>query len=138
MEATYDKRIFGERLRAALNDKSLTQAEAARWLEVDQTSVSAWCRGSSDINLSKAVELARWLGVSLDWLVGLSDDRDETLSPQDHKVLTLARLVEKVGWEEAFRQSQGANEGQSRVRSIPVTRSKVLYPRKIGGPKDKK
>jgi transcriptional regulator with XRE-family HTH domain len=104
MEKTDGRAKFGERLQAAIDGRPATQAEVARGIGVHQSAVSQWCRGTSDITLTKAVELASWLGVSLDWLVGLTDERADAFSARDRAVASIARLMDREGAEEVWKR----------------------------------
>lgn len=102
MDETYAKKLFGARLRQALDDKGIPQVVVAEKLGITQSAVSAWCSGKSDINLTKAGTLARILGVSLDWLVGLTDERTEAPTTKDQAAASLMKFIERVGIEEAW------------------------------------
>lgn len=54
-------------------DSDRNQSEVAQYLWCDQSLYSKYERGLRPLPLDLAVELARFYGVSLDYLVGLTD-----------------------------------------------------------------
>lgn len=53
----------------------LSQGEFARCIGIGQVSVSQYERGDREPSLSKLKQIAERLGVSADWLLGLTDER---------------------------------------------------------------
>lgn len=64
--------VFANRLREARIAKGLTQKELAAKAEVASASYSAYEKGKNFPPLDSALRLAKVLGVSLDWLCGLT------------------------------------------------------------------
>lgn len=69
----------GDRLKALRKQKHLSQEELAAELNtlddpVSQTHVSRWERGSYNPLLGTTVRIAKYFGVSVDYLVGETDD----------------------------------------------------------------
>ena len=62
------------RLRELREDRGLTQAAVADILLCDQSLYCKYERGERALPLELAVTLALYYGVSLDYLVGLTDD----------------------------------------------------------------
>ncbi len=62
------------RIRDLREDADLTQKEVARQLLCDQSLYSKYERGERPLPLELAVRLADLYGVTLDYLVGRSDD----------------------------------------------------------------
>ncbi len=58
----------------------MSQTDFALKLGVKQTSYSSWERGIKDPLAQTLAQIASTLGVSADWLLGLSDVRDYTNS----------------------------------------------------------
>ena len=58
----------------------MSQTDFALKLGVKQTSYSSWERGIKDPLAQTLAQIANTLGVSADWLLGLSDVRDYTNS----------------------------------------------------------
>ena len=61
------------RIRDLREDSDRKQAEVAQYLRCDQSLYSKYERGQRPLPLDMAVRLARFYGVSLDYLVGLTD-----------------------------------------------------------------
>ena len=62
------------RIRDLREDKDLKQREVAALLLCDQSLYSKYERGEREIPLHLAVRLAEFYGVSVDYLVGLTDE----------------------------------------------------------------
>lgn len=62
------------RVCAERKNLGLTQAELAKEVDVDQSTVVRWEAGGS-IPQEKMVKLRSLFGCDLDWLLGVSDDR---------------------------------------------------------------
>lgn len=54
----------------------MSQSDFALKIGVKQTSYSSWERGIKDPLAQTLAQIANTLGVSADWLLGLSDERD--------------------------------------------------------------
>lgn len=63
------------RIRDLREDKDLKQHEVAKQLLCDQSLYSKYERGQREIPLKMAVQLAEFYNVSVDYLVGLTDER---------------------------------------------------------------
>lgn len=68
------KNLLAARLRELRGVES--QADFAAKIGVKQTSYSSWERGIKDPLAQTIVLIANTLGVSADWLLGLSDERE--------------------------------------------------------------
>src|SRR5688500_1327017 len=68
--ATVDKSAMGERIRERRERLGLTQRGLASALQVSAQAASKWERGESVPDIDVLVELAKLLGVSIDFLVG--------------------------------------------------------------------
>ena len=66
---------FPERLRQVRTENGLKQAEIAEKIYVSQESISQYERGLIVPTSDVFSRLGQALGVSLDWLAGLTDDR---------------------------------------------------------------
>jgi len=63
------------RLRDLREDSNLTQKQVADLLRCDQSLYSKYERSERTLPLDAAVKLARLYGTSVDYLVGLTDQR---------------------------------------------------------------
>ena len=70
--------VLAERLRVLRGNAS--QCEFASKIGVKQTSYSSWERGVKDPAAQTVAQIASTFGVSADWLLGLSDNRDGAAS----------------------------------------------------------
>ncbi|WP_092643375.1 helix-turn-helix domain-containing protein [Acetanaerobacterium elongatum] len=62
------------RIKDIRQDKDLTQKQIADYLICDQSLYSKYERGERELPLYVAVKLAQYYEVSLDYLVGLTDE----------------------------------------------------------------
>ena len=64
---------FFERLKELRIEKGIGQVELARELNVSKGIISLWENGLREPKLSNLIALAKYFGVSLDYLAGLED-----------------------------------------------------------------
>ena len=64
---------FGERLRYLRREKNLGQVQLAKELDVGKSIISSWELGICEPTLSRLIAIARFFGVSIDYLAGLED-----------------------------------------------------------------
>lgn len=64
-----------QRLRDLREDRDLNQQVLANLLNVSQTTYSRYETGTLDIPSVSLIKLAQFYGTSIDYLVGLTDDR---------------------------------------------------------------
>ncbi len=62
------------RIRDLREDNDYTQEKVAKYLMCDQSLYSKYERGEREIPLKLVVELAKLYNVSVDYIVGLTDD----------------------------------------------------------------
>lgn len=67
--------IMYQRLRDLREDKDLTQQELATLLKVSQTTYSRYESGVLDIPSSSLIKLAEFYKTSIDFLVGLTNNK---------------------------------------------------------------
>lgn len=65
--------MLGERLAELRKDTGLTQRQFAEKMNVSLNTISSWERNLADPDDKTKVTLARMFGVSLDYLMGLTD-----------------------------------------------------------------
>lgn len=63
------------RIRDLREDHDLKQKQVAEYLLCDQSLYSKYERGERELPLRYAIELANYYAVSLDYLVGLTDEK---------------------------------------------------------------
>lgn len=64
---------FGERLRSMRQEKNLGQIELAKALDVGKSIISLWELDKCEPTLSKLIAMAKFFGVSIDYLAGLTE-----------------------------------------------------------------
>ncbi|AFL99007.1 putative transcriptional regulator [Desulfitobacterium dehalogenans ATCC 51507] len=64
-----------QRLRDLREDRDLTQQDLADLLKVSQTTYSRYESGALDIPSTSLIKLARFYKTSVDYLLGLTNDR---------------------------------------------------------------
>ena len=86
---------FGEMLRELREERRLTQTELANTLHISKSSISSYEIGTSLPPMERALELADFFGVSLDYLFGRSSVRYDLsiLSRQIHHNKTIGDFV---------------------------------------------
>ncbi len=84
------------RLKQLREEIGLSQIELGNRLGVTQQSVFAWERGKTSPQIQTAIALAQMYGVSLDYLMGLSDDRqikkEPTVGDDEYRAGTMERI----------------------------------------------
>lgn len=63
------------RLRDLREDADLTQSQVAKYLSMSQTGYSKYETGENDIPTQILIALARFYHTSVDYLLGLTDER---------------------------------------------------------------
>ena len=67
------KEVFSEQLRELRQERGLGQVQLAKELDVGKSVISLWELGKCEPTLSKLIAMARFFGVSIDYLAGLED-----------------------------------------------------------------
>ncbi|MFS9077125.1 helix-turn-helix domain-containing protein [Streptococcus mitis] len=70
---------FSERLKELRKKANFTQVEVAEKLGISQPAYASWERGVKKPTQENLVKIAQILSVSVDYLVGNSDNKKETL-----------------------------------------------------------
>ena len=70
---------FAERLKTLRKQVKLTQAQIAEKLDISQQAYAAWERGVKKPTQENLVKIAQILNVSVDYLVGNSENKDDDL-----------------------------------------------------------
>lgn len=66
---------YAQRLKDLREDRDLTQEEIARVIKTSQSYYAQYENGKRELPFSRAIELARFYNVSLDYLAGLTDSQ---------------------------------------------------------------
>lgn len=134
MQPETDKRIraarFRERLERALREAGMNQSALARACGVDRSTVSQLLSGASARlpNAQVVAECARALGVSADWLLGLTDrpDRLAELMAQSMTVTEAPRTLVDAQILAWHREARGY-----KIRHVPATLPDMLKTRAV-------
>ena len=129
METRFDKRdraaLFRDRLTDALGRSGMTQAALARRIGVDRSTVSQLLAGTGARlpNAQVAAECAAALGVSADWLLGLSD-RPEQAAQLVAAAITLAEADRALIDDRVFAWHREA--AGYKIRHVPAALPDML------------
>jgi len=66
-------KIFGEKLRELRQEKSISQTNLAQIFNVRQSTIADWERGVTETDFETLVKIAKFFGVTTDYLLGLED-----------------------------------------------------------------
>ena len=64
---------FGERLRYLRQERNLGQIQLAKELDVGKSIISSWELGICEPTLSRLIIIAKFFGVTIDYLAGLEE-----------------------------------------------------------------
>jgi transcriptional regulator with XRE-family HTH domain len=116
--------VFRTRLAEAMAARGLTQAELARQTGVDRSTISALLQSGTRLpNAQLAADCARALGISADWLLGLSG-RPEPIADLLAASLTLTEAPRALIDERIFAWHQEA--AGYKIRHVPATLPDML------------
>jgi transcriptional regulator with XRE-family HTH domain len=124
-----DKRLradlFRARLSQAMQNRGTNQSALARAVGVDRSTISQLLKGTGARlpNAQVVGECARALGVSADWLLGLTD-RPETAADLLANTLSLTEAPRALVDEQIFRWHQEA--AGFKIRHVPAGLSDML------------
>lgn len=66
-------KVFGERVKQELKIQNKKQVELAKQLCVQKSTLSEWLNGNNEPPMKTIVDIALYLNVSTDYLLGLED-----------------------------------------------------------------
>lgn len=92
---------IGDHIKVLREREGISQAALAKALNATRAAVNAWEMGLSNPNMQSLIELARYFHVSVDYLLGLDDAEQISISSlsseQKELVLRLIHCFEKEG-----------------------------------------
>ena len=92
---------YYNRIRDLREDSDLTQERLAEILDMHKTTYTNYEQGKHTVPLDFAVTIAKYYGVSLDYIAGLTNDkRGFSHSDLTKEQTQLLRLIEKLSPEE--------------------------------------
>ena len=92
-ELTMDYSTFQERLKALMDSHGFGMKALADKMNITSATLSRYLSGNRSPEVPYVVKLAEFFGVSVDWLLGVNDDRYETLPPEIREVSKLYYLA---------------------------------------------
>ncbi|MFR1554602.1 MAG: helix-turn-helix domain-containing protein [Coriobacteriales bacterium] len=66
--------IFGRRVKKELKEQGKTQVALAKYLHVQKSTISEWLNDNNEPPMKCIVEIANFLDVTTDYLLGLEDE----------------------------------------------------------------
>ncbi len=69
--------LFSERLKKARKEKGFLQRELAEMLGISRVGYGYWETGTREPNFKKLILLAKYLEVSTDYLLGVTDIKED-------------------------------------------------------------
>ena len=82
-----DYTVFQERLKALMDSRGYGIKALADKMNITSATLSRYLSGNRSPDLVYVVKLAEFFGVSIDWILGINDDRYETI-PADIQELS--------------------------------------------------
>ena len=99
---------YRERLRERITDHDLKQKALAKELGITESVVSNYLTGRSQMPIEILVKMAEYLGVSVDYLAGVTDDSKPPLrvSATERQLLEVFRSLSRDQQEAVHNQVQ--------------------------------
>jgi len=88
-----DYSAFQERLKALMDSRGYGIKALADKMNITSATLSRYLSGNRSPDLPYVVKLAEFFGVSIDWILGINDDRYETLPQEIREVSQLYYLA---------------------------------------------
>lgn len=121
------KKLIGIRLNAALASSGKLQKELAHELgDIPPNTISYFCNGSRTPNTEQVIKICRFLGVSADWLLGLSETMtvDADLSAaQKYTGLSDIACEELHNWKKYLKA-----DGAAKLETLSELISETSFP----------
>lgn len=118
-------RAFRERVRLAIEKARVSQAEVARVAGMNAAHLNDILRGRrKNISAEVVVRIARALGCSSDWLLGLPSEAPTPAGIRHAVAIAGGRMLERIGSErmDPVNINAGVNSRRGRVRCPPRVR----------------
>lgn len=90
--------MFGERLKNILQDSDISQLKLAQELGYTQQAVNRWCNSITEPDNKTIVDIAKYLNVSTDYLLGNDSTSNNILENELKEKETLKNLLIKNGY----------------------------------------
>lgn len=89
MEISFDFSAFQKNLRNLIDSHGITVKGLAEDVNISHVTISRYLNGHREPDLKYVLSLAQYFKVSIDWLLGFSDDRYEVLPQESRALITL-------------------------------------------------
>lgn len=100
--------LFPVRLKMLLEQKDITQTHLAKGIGISRPTISKYLAGDHQPELMPAYRMAKYLGVSIEWLLGVDQDITTTSQLQ----------LEQEFADIATRYRRASQEDRRRIRKI--------------------
>lgn len=87
---------LSERIVFLRKQRKLTQEKVGELLNMSQRSVANWESGDRSPSLSTLIELSEIFNVSLDYLLGKTDNPERTKQPAAHNSELMGKIISRV------------------------------------------
>lgn len=94
MEIMAQKSVFATRLRSLREREEMSQEEFATRLGLSQQQITRWETGKWTPQADALVTIARGLGITVDYLLGMTDNPSrpvDTLTDEEREIINLLR-----------------------------------------------
>lgn len=107
---------FPQKLREERKKRGYTQEEMAKLLAIGQSAYAKWENGRTEPTLDNIIKLANILDVTVDYLLGRSDNFSNTIVLSKNNMKSLSKRLKELRLEKNQTQQQLADElGVNRV-----------------------
>lgn len=93
MNFAVDFTIFQRRLRELLDNRGIMSQQVAEDTGISKITLSRYLNNHREPDLKYVVALAQYFNVSIEWILGLSGDKFETLPPEIQEFVHLFSLA---------------------------------------------
>lgn len=109
------KETFAERLKEILEDKDISQARLAKAMKTTPQAISSYAKGKTTPDYDMLCNIAEYLGVTTDYLLGVS----HTLSDEESAILEEMKDSGDVDFDflRAFRRTKAIRDNLRRLYS---------------------
>lgn len=90
---SFNMESFKENLSYVLKSKNIMGKELAENVHISEATISRYISGQRLPDIEYVYRICTFLGVSMDWLVGLSDSRNEPGTPKEREVAHLYSIA---------------------------------------------
>ena len=84
-----DYDAFYKNLRSLMDSKGILGKDLALEINSTPATISRYVTGAREPELEYVFRLCQYFGVSIDWMFGLSDDKQSVYTPEIRKILEL-------------------------------------------------